>query len=439
MTNTNAEKLQILQDELISSKELEKMKEINQLVERLYYGEIKYDYVLPSINNLPQYTISDKENIASTYRESLCKLVLYATFINRFELLENKEVVKIVNEVLRDEVDQFPVYNSDIPSGLKDAVVNVRCNAIRNGYIDYNLMQQLFNYKYGKNFEGLTETIINYTELTEEKTSKIEELKKGIKRAFAKIAFWGFISVPISAAPLYGTIKLANHFSTKKEYAAEAITDDEEAKRVEYYNLYFSSSLPNNYKNQKLQYITEFGETIDNKVCIKVYNYTGLEVDKENIENIELDIDRLVYCNYLELSSYTPRWLNGYLGTYTGESHRDFTTIENHLYVTKDSEIFWSITIPVSLVAYVVFIAILCGLHENQKYVLFDAVIQLIKKRSRDIKKIKYTEEELKELKEEVDKYVESTFINYKSNHLEEYNEKYGDSEEEFEKALRRK
>ena len=439
MVDTNIEKLKILQDELISSQELDKMKEINQLVEELYKGKIKYDDVLPKICNLPQYTISDKENIASTYRESLCKLVLYATFINRFELLENKEVVKIVNEVLRDEVDQFPVYNNDIPSGLKDAITNTRCNAIRNGYIDYNLMQQLFAYKYGKNFKDSTEAITTGVAAKDYEISEVNTIKKEIKKMCAKIAFWAVISIPVYLAPLFGITKLTKHIATKKEYAAEIITEDGEARRADYWDLYFSSSLPTDYKKQKLQYITEFGETVDNKVCIKVYNYTGLEVNEETIDNIELDIDRLVYCNYFEASSNTPLWLNGYLGTYTGEAHRNFATIEKHLYVTEDKVSFWGFTILFSVITYLIFGGILGALHSSDIHVLLDGVFNLVRQRARMVQTKEEAEREIEKLKKEVDKYVESTFINYKSNHLDEYNEKYGDSESEFQKRLRRK
>ena len=438
MTNTNVEKLQILQDELITDKELEKMKEIIWLVERLYDREKKYDEVLPAINDLPKYTVNDKENIALLYRESIYKLALYANFINRFELFQNPVVYNIVNEELSKEIEQFPVYNSDIPAGLKEAITNARCNASRKGYVDYSLMLYLFAYKYGKEFPDLTEELNTAIGRRDKKIEEAEKHKKSIKKLGAKAALWLMISVSVYVAPFFLIRKLSNRWSTKKEYAPEMIVDDNEPKRREYYNMPFSGSFPEDYKEQKLQYITEFGKTTNNKVVIKVYDYTGINVSKENLDNMDLDINKLVYCN-VEDTEFQNNNYSKYLGEYTGEAHRNITTLENHLYVTRDESSYWISMVFLSVIVYGILIGIECSLPSDGIYLLLGKVHDLLGRRRITIRNKERAEKAIEEIKGEIDNLVEDVFISYKSKNLDTYKEKYGDSEEEFEKVLRRK
>ncbi len=441
MQQTCAEKLKILEDELISPQELDKMNDIIRLVDELYDSNIKYDEVLPAINNLPKYTIIDKENVASKYEESIYKLALYANFINRFELFQNQDVYRIVDEFLRKEVEQFPVYNSDAPKGLKDAITNTRCNSSRNGYVEYNLMLQLFAYKYGKSFPDFTSELGDSIEIRDDKISYLKKLKKQIKKFGAKAAFWTIFSIATYATPAAVFTHIGNRISTKKEYATEVISDDGVSRRGEYWDLPFSASFPDDYRRQKLQYITEFGETIDGKVVIKVYDYTGIDISKETINNIDLDINRLVYCNVEAVDSYTnsnTKWYRTYLGEYTGEAHRNITTVENHLYVTKDKGEFWGTVIFFSVIAYGILIGINCALSQDGTKILFAKVASLLDERKTCIENKERAEEEIENLKKRIDEYAEITFINYKANSLDSYNEKYGNSEEEFQKGLRR-
>ena len=443
MKKTRVKGFETLQEELITSSKLEQMANITSLVDRLYAGEIKYEVVLPEINNLPRYNTSDENGVILKYEESIYKLALYAVFTKRYKLLRNPEIYRIANELLGEEVEQFNVYANGVPEKLKEAINNTRLNASRKGYINRNLMWRLFAYKYGSQFPDFSSEYRYKVSFRDYGISKVNRVKKEIKMLGAKAALWTMISIPAYIAPSVIIKGLSNRIYTKKEYAAEVVIDDDKTIRGEYSTLPFQDSFPDDYKDKKLQYITEYGETKDDRVVIKVYDYTGIDVSKENLDTMDLDINRLVHCNVEKVYSYgTKSFLfNKYLGNYTGKAHRNISTLEEHLYVTKDGEKAKVFNILVSLFVYTILIlSDYCLLTDKKKYLLFGRVYHLLQKLKESITEKKSEKVAIERLQKEIDEIKEFVYIITASKDLDKYIEEYVNLDEEegsFRKALR--
>ena len=443
MTNTCVDKLQILQNETISQQEIEKMQEIVCKVDELYRGQIMYDDIIPYINDLPKYKINDEDNVMLTYCDSIYRLALYANFINRFEIFKNDDVLYILKQELEREIEFFNPYNENVPEELQKQIKD----AVRTGnYINYNLMVQLFSFKYKELLYDFSDKLNDTQKKKEVKIKAISDIKKKLKKLGAKIALYSMLSAPVTAAPfatgLFLGHVLGNHaapITTCKTNNGEDIRIDDTK------HVLFEDAIPSDYKEKTLQYITEFGETIDKKVVVKVYDYTGVEI-KGDINTLELDPDRIVFCNTLKskklLSQFRDHVLSSryqVFGIYTGEAHRDISILQtefdeeiykNHLYFLG----------PLFGVLLYGLLTIIVSVARDK------ASLPMISTLKRLIKEYKETgglqEQSVKELDgliKDINRLSEVEFVRLRANNLEEINEKYcSTSEEEFIGSLRR-
>ncbi len=443
MTNTCVDKLQILQNETISQQEIEKMQEIVRKVDELYRGQIMYDEIVPYINDLPKYKINDEDNIMLTYCDSIYRLALYANFINRFEIFKNDDVLYILKQELEREIEFFNPYNENVPEELQKQIKE----AVRTGnYINYNLMVQLFSFKYKELLYDFSDDLIEAKAKKEDKIKKIPEVKKKLKKLGAKIALYSMLSAPVTAAPFATGLFLGHVLGN---HAAPITTCDinngEDIRIDDTKYVLFGDAIPSDYKERTLQYITEFGETIDKKVVVKVYDYTGVEI-KGDINTLELDPDRIVFCNTLKSKKLLSKKDNHVLssrykvfGIYTGEAHRDISILQTEF----DEEIYkgylYFLGPLFGILLYGLLTVIVSVARDKMSLPMISTLKRLIKEyketgalREQSIKELDY-------LIKRINLLAEVEFVRLRANNLEKINEKYcSTSEEEFIGSLRR-
>lgn len=91
--------------------------------------------------------------------------------------------------------------------------------------------------------------------------------------------------------------------------------------------------------NTERKFVTVFGDTNDGMVEVKVYDYTGTNLSNDELKTIELDNSKIIYSEALQTEKFKDDSKNGLkrvYGVYTGESHRDISTV--NFSVTKDND-----------------------------------------------------------------------------------------------------
>ena len=307
-------------------------------------------------------------------------------------------------------------------------------------------MIQLFIYKYSKTLESNENELFNSTKTQEEYKNDSEVHKKQANKLFAKIAFYTMLAIPTYLGPLAACIGLGYTFGKAIATHPYVSVNDTEPLNIaglqDSTHLDFKAAFPDDYMTRTLQFITEFSETKNKKVVVKVYDYTDVDISQRELDSIELDEGRLIYLNTFSDKQLSGDYISDktVLGKYSGKAHRDLSTLKYK--VSTGELIFYSLS-SCALSAMIIY-AILFGIikktsNKQDKKALLNAIKTSMQERRFELDKSELDMKEFHKLEREIDILADRQFARRRANELDTFNEKYySNAEEEFQKKLRR-
>ena len=326
------------------------MEEIPNKIDAMFRGEATFDEVERMIMGMPETRfISVNDAVAyATYQkycDSLYRFMLYATFIGRTRLFEIDEVKKIVNNKMQQEIISLygeERYSMDIrdailriegksglPLELKQAIIDSQKSEKKYKYINPELLEEMYAYK--ADF-----AIYNAEQLEEYDKEKAEEKKiKGriienteyFKKRSRRLAVATLAGIIVYGAPLFLGTKAGLYMSKDDQYKPYITINGTEEQTTSFSKLKFVDK-DINLEDTTRRYVTVFKNKDNGKVEIKVYDYTDSSISNTQLKTIDLDDERVIYCDTFEANSRKVKNSEDYFaGIYTGEDHRDIAMI----------------------------------------------------------------------------------------------------------------
>ena len=349
----------IINEQIEFDQALDIMERISKLMDK---DPIPDEEVIELIKKLPKNNalLNEKalkdNSVYMKFKQKMYEFILYENILDNdiFEILNINAFIKnmVANKIAEDVENLYEFVPIEIQRRIAD-VVPVGSKIER--YFDDELMQLLYKYKF-------EDTVAHADEDLKRVKDKINELEKDksrykskIKKLWAKITLWAMLAIPVYSIPVLGGVAVGHAIgkSVADEDTYSINGESEEFSGAD--DLYFSEAIPEDYEERNLQYITEYTNTENGKVMIKVYDYNDVIINKAELQTMGLDESRLVYCNVFKKDDFKPgKWDDKShelvkLGNYTGENHRDLVTYE-HTYSIKtefDKTIGWGITFAV--------------------------------------------------------------------------------------------
>ena len=433
MFKRKIDKLDALQEDLNSYYIMEELEKLIRIMEHYDEEKAYFSDIVSAINEIPKKKLTqiqkDKVGAYEKYKEVLYKAVIYSVYFDQFEVLDNKELLKIVNDEISKRISVL--YGKNVPAELNRAITNVECTKGKYKYLDYNLMVQLYRYQYAKILEDNEQEIKEKLKEKEEKISAIKIAKQKIKRAVAKMALYGMLIIPTYVGPAVVSIAGAKAIARTKSYETRVVINGEELKESKTTEPLFKEAISEEYKKRDFQYITDFGDTKDKKVVVKVYDYTGAEVSEDELDSIDLDDAKLIYCNTLKTKGLSKGEV---FGEYTGEAHRDITELKYEF----DEDIYKAKTVGFSAMllvgSYLVVFLIHMGFESN----LFSATSDAHSEYEESTYAKRRAYRDLNDIEKKIADLVIREFARKRSQNISAYDEKYySDAEVVFQKRIK--
>ena len=158
---------------------------------------------------------------------------------------------------------------------------------------------------------------------------------------------------------------------------------------------------------------------------------------------MELDEERLIYLNTFKGKNLESSYISDktVFGKYTGKAHRDLSTLKYN--VSTGELIFHTLlfgTIAAWLSYGILFIIIKKLTNNKDKKALLNAIKATMQERKFELDKSNLDMEEFTKKEKEINILADRQFARRRANDLDTFNEKYySNTDEEFEKVLRRK
>lgn len=336
---------------------INKMRDIPKKVDEMLKGEATVDEVERMIAAIPEERLlesNDEESnkVYSDYCESMYKFMLYANFIGRNKLLkENKEIQNIVRGMAEKEAHElYPhpelapelrdaatrVDGKELPSlGLRDAIIAVDQGRCKDGFLDDNLLQELQANKAGIVCGKVSEELGQKLErIGVIKESMIENKKKG-RKALATAALCTTLTAVVVVWPVFSTLHKFVKYKQNKLYKPNITMDgqtegkDYSAGSLEFVTGEEAREMYNNGKSNEKRFVTEFNTRPDNKVEVKIYDYTDSDMSDDELKGANLDEEKLVYHRTLDKTSEEiTSSAENFAGQFTGDSSRSVSKIK---------------------------------------------------------------------------------------------------------------
>ncbi len=319
-----------IRDDLKSYKTYNEMDEIANDIDDFLQNNPGSEDITKRIMELPQYRLmhfmsEDFIKKYENYTNKVYDFVLYKNFIGEIELLSRPEVREIVNtkaHIVVDELKESIV----LPEPLNGIINELEKNPSPYKYSNPELLRQLYAYKNGL-------ILVPVTELSEKlRLAKGEVIasKKNLRKSRRK-------SIALGTAYAVGFIELAVliwHITKKynmqpKNFNQTGIIYDTNMNEVDSFsvsrpsNWAISSTLSTLDLNTEKKYITELSDTIDEVTHVKVYDYTGINLNEDQLETMVLDESRLIIDEDTKDKSFSQ-----YYGVRTGAAHRNISIVK---------------------------------------------------------------------------------------------------------------
>ena len=306
-----------------------KMNEISKLIDSFMKDDkslpeyIDSDYIKKEIWNIPESRLvltnsKEKERIYEEFSKNYYEFALYLSY--KGYPFFDKEQIGFIEKYALEDLSNIPI-NNDMPADLHKAIQE---SHQKSNYHNRELLKQLYLYKYKNEILVSTYPKDLNTKLNEivSTQGKIVASKSRIRKFIARTALVTTLTIgTMSVIPAITYAIRDNNPYTKT--ATISIDDNETTKDVDDLLLY--KTILREYYNTTRKYVTVFGDTIDNKVNIKVYDYTNTNYTDEDLKELKLDENNLIFDEtILEEEAYR---VNLY-GKYTGEAHRDIASVE---------------------------------------------------------------------------------------------------------------
>ena len=333
----------MLVDDYKALKAYEKMDEISNMIDDLFNKKENglFDKITQEIKELPKdrlihFELDDRVKTYNRYREKVYKFMLYASLINRFELLTNNEVASIVVQKVRKDVEELR-NRTDINPDLFNRISNLKNEDPDIKYIDPKLLQEISAHKADISVGGF-QTLLN------EKTNEYNKImnnivvnNKAIKKLKKQKFIIGNLAYMCLAVGIFGGIKVCKHFGwydddIDKKYSIKVTTESYDEQAFAVTDASTTQIVEeHSYWDTTRRYVTEFGDLTENgNVLVRIYDYTDSPITDEELKTVELDERKLVYNNYVDYSSVKneKNSIKCLFGVCNGVAHRDISHVD---------------------------------------------------------------------------------------------------------------
>ncbi len=314
----------------------QKMDKINKLIVSFMSDDkdlpeyVNSEFIVREIWNIPESRLvltnsKEKEIIYREFSKNYYEFALYLSYKGYTSF--NKEQIGFIEKYALEDLSNIPI-NNDMPADLHKAIQE---SHQKSNYHNRELLKQLYLYKYKNEILVSTYPKDLNTKLNEivNTQGKIVASKSRIRKFIARTALVTTLTIgTMSFIPAIVYAVENNNPYTKT--VTINIDDNETTKDVDDLLLY--KTILKEYYNTTRKYVTVFGDAIDDKVNIKVYDYTNTNYTDEYLKELKLDENNLIFD---ETISEEEAYRVDLYGKYTGETHRDvasvkFNKVENH-------------------------------------------------------------------------------------------------------------
>ena len=323
-----------IRDDLQSYKTYNVMDEIANDIDDFLKNNPGSEDITKRIMELPQYRLmhfmsDDFIKKCENYTNKVYDFVLYKSFIGETALLSRPDIREIVNtkaHIAVDELKESIVLPEPLNTIINELEKNPSPYTSPYKYSNPELLKQLYAHKNGL-------ILIPSAELSkriEIARGEVVASKKNLRKSRRKSIALG----TAYAAGFIGLAALIWHITKKinmqpKYFNQTGIIYDTNMNEVDSFRSSpdewtIAPTLSISDLNTEKKYITELSDTIDGVTHVKVYDYTGVDLDKEQLETVVLDESRLI----IDEDTKDKFFRNNYYGVKTSEAHRNISIVK---------------------------------------------------------------------------------------------------------------
>lgn len=307
-----------------------KMDKINKLIVSFMSDDkdlpeyVNSEFIVREIWNIPESRLvltnsKEKEIIYREFSKNYYEFALYLSYIGYTSF--NKEQIGFIEKYALEDLSNIPI-NNDMPADLHKAIQE---SYQKSNYHNRELLKQLYLYKY-KN-EILVSTYpkdlnTKFNEIVSTQ-GKIVASKSRIRKFIARTA----LVTTLTIGTMLFTPTIVYAVENNDPYWKKVTIDiDDKTIEEKAEDLLLYKTILKEYYNTTRKYVTVFGETQSDKVNVKVYDYTNTNYTDEELKDIELDENYIIFDDMV--SVYRLERRTSVYGEYTGKSHRDITSVK---------------------------------------------------------------------------------------------------------------
>ena len=357
-----------------------KMKDISKLIDNFINDKegITSDEIEREINSIPESRLfltntEEKEKIYNEYGKKFYEFALYLCY-KEYPMF-TKEQLNFIDKYAKEDLEKIHT-EENIPYDLNKAIYESSSNH------DVNLLRQLYLYKYRNEI-----LVAKYPRDINEKLNEtlrlqgdIKASKSRIKKLVAKIVL--ITTLTVGTVTLIPAMIYSEKDKNPYKKTVEINIDDEITnKDIKQFPI-LRDTILKEYYNTTRKYVTVFGNTIGEKVQVKVYDYTDTNYTDEELKTIELDEHKIIFDDnvYVDRAKASEVY-----GKYTGKAHRDVSSVKFNKEDNTDP-------FTAAFCAFIILVLIISALGSKGLFDRFEEIIKEIKEEK------KFSEETIQEL-----------------------------------------
>ena len=401
--------------DLKSYKIYNEMDEIANDIDIFFKNKPETEDITKRILELPKYRLlhfmsDDFIKKYNNYTDKVYEFYLYKNFIGDYSLMSLAEIREIVNTKSRKTVEELKE-SIVLPEPLGVVINKLEKDNSPYKYCNRELLKQLYAYKNGLILIPAIELEQKIKIAKGEVLAAKENLKKikNKKRRVVTLVTAGFIG-------WNALIWTITKFAMKQPYHFVLTgtiydTDMNELDHIESDHTSedtIAKTLSSSDLNTEKTYITELSDTVDGVTHVKVYDYTGVDLNKDQLETMTLDESRLIIDE--DTKGKGERFTYNYYGIGAGKAHRNISTIKYEFNTTASVVIFAMVALVLDIM-YALSVALEISLEDmwielKEKRELSNESIEKLEKLFIEYKKV-LTQQGTTITTEEVDKSLE--------------------------------